>query len=98
VVGSGANLVEQVVDAPLAVGLSAAVKAARYKDLQTNGVTYFPGQLSSNRNEPSALDMVAVGSEFPVNEDRTPAVELAEARLRAMNQAPSLTSGMSIGN
>ncbi len=47
--------------------------------------------------EAAALDTVGVENEFPVNEDKTPAVELAEARLRAINQSPYLTSGTSIG-
>lgn len=97
IMSSGANAVYEVLDAPLAIGLAAALHSDGYKGFIVNGVTYFPGSLSSDPNEKAALQGVAVENEFPANQDSLPAVKTAEAQLAAIRQPPELTSGVSIG-
>jgi branched-chain amino acid transport system substrate-binding protein len=97
VIGSGANAVYEITDAPLAVGLTGALKAASFKGFAVNGVTYIPGQLKSSAATQAALDGVGVESEFPVNEDNTPAVQAAVQQLSADGKSTYLTTGISQG-
>jgi ABC-type branched-subunit amino acid transport system substrate-binding protein len=97
VIGSGANVAYEITDAPLSVGLSAALKAANFKGFVFNGVTYLPGQLASNPSEEAALNGVGVASEFPVNQDDIPAVKTEEQQLAADGKPANLTTGISIG-
>jgi ABC-type branched-subunit amino acid transport system substrate-binding protein len=97
VIGSGANAVYEITDAPLSVGLSAALKAAGFKGFAVNGVTYLPGQLASNPSEEAGLNGVGVESEFPVNEDNSSAARAAEQQLAADGKPALLTTGVSIG-
>jgi ABC-type branched-subunit amino acid transport system substrate-binding protein len=97
IVASGANAVYQVLGASDAVGLAAALKSLGWKGSIFNGVTYFPGQLSSQPNEAAALNGVFVQNEFPANENATPAVKQEEKDLTAVGAPPELTSGTSIG-
>jgi ABC-type branched-subunit amino acid transport system substrate-binding protein len=95
VIGSGANAVYEITDAPLSVGLSGALKAAGFKGFAVNGVTYFPGQ--SNASMLAALDGVGIESEFPVNEDSSPAVQTAVQQLAADGKSTKLITGVSQG-
>lgn len=97
VMSSGANLVFEVLGTSDSTGLAAALKAAGYQGKIVNGVTYYPGQLASQPNEAAALDGVYVDSQFPVDENNTPAVKQAEADLKATGQPPYLTTGVSVG-
>jgi ABC-type branched-subunit amino acid transport system substrate-binding protein len=97
VTGAGANAVYEITDAPLAVGLSGALKAAGFKGFAVNGVTYLPGQLASSASTRAALDGVGVESEFPVNEDNSPASQAAVQQLSAAGKSTSLTTGISQG-
>jgi ABC-type branched-subunit amino acid transport system substrate-binding protein len=97
VIGSGANAVYEITDAPLSVGLSAALKAANFQGFAFDGVTYLPGQLASSPSEEAALNGVGVSSEFPVNEDNIPAVKTEEQQLAAAGKPTNLTTGISIG-
>jgi ABC-type branched-subunit amino acid transport system substrate-binding protein len=97
IISSGANAVYEVLASGDSIGLAAALKAGGYEGTVTNGVTYFPGQLSSQPNEEAALNGVYVENEFPANQNATPAVRQAEKDLEAIGQKPSLTTGTSQG-
>jgi len=97
VIGAGANAVFEITDAPLSIGLSAALKAASFQGFVYDGVTYLPGELAASPTEEAALNGVGVESEFPVNEDNTPAVKTAEQQLAADGKSTALTTGISIG-
>ena len=97
IIASGATVASEVLDSADAVGLSAALKAAGFKGTITNGVTYFPGQLASQPSEASALDGVVVQDEFPADENKSPATQLALKDLESVGQQPYLTSGVSVG-
>jgi ABC-type branched-subunit amino acid transport system substrate-binding protein len=96
-IASGAKAVFETLDSPDAVGLAAALRAAGFKGTIFNGVTYFPGQLSSQPNEMAALNGVYVENEFPADENATPAVKQAQKDLVAVGAKPYLTSGTSVG-
>jgi ABC-type branched-subunit amino acid transport system substrate-binding protein len=97
IIASGANVAFEVLDSADAVGLAAALKAAGFKGVIVNGVTYFPGQLASQPNEAAALNGVLVIDQFPANQNNTPAVKQAAADLTATGQPPGLVSGTSVG-
>jgi ABC-type branched-subunit amino acid transport system substrate-binding protein len=97
VIGSGANAVYEITDAPLSVSLSAALKAANFQGFAFDGITYLPGELASNPGEEAALNGVGVMNDFPVNEDNIPAVKTAEQQLAADGKPTNLTTGVSIG-
>jgi ABC-type branched-subunit amino acid transport system substrate-binding protein len=97
IMSSGANIVYEVLASAGSIGLAAQLKADNYKGIIINGVTYFPGQLASQPNEESALNGVYVEDEFPADENNTPAVKQAEKDLKAVGQAPDLTSGVAVG-
>ncbi len=97
IIASGATVAFEVLDSGDAVGLAAALKSAGFKGTIVNGVTYLPGQLSSQPNEASALNGVLVEDEFPADENNTPATKQAIADLKATGQAPYLVSGTSVG-
>jgi ABC-type branched-subunit amino acid transport system substrate-binding protein len=94
---SGANIVYEVLASAGSIGLAAQLKADGYKGIIINGVTYFPGQLSSQPNEASALNGVYVEDEFPADENGTPAVKQAQKDLTSVGQPPDLTSGVAVG-
>jgi ABC-type branched-subunit amino acid transport system substrate-binding protein len=97
IIASGANMAYEVLDSADSVGLAAALKSAGFKGTIVNGVTYFPGQLSSQPNEAAALNGVLVQDEFPADENQTPATKQAIADLVATGQPPYLVSGTSVG-
>jgi ABC-type branched-subunit amino acid transport system substrate-binding protein len=97
IVASGANVAFETLDAADAIGLAAALKAAGFKGVIENGVTYYPGGLASQPNEAAALDHVYVADTFPADENNTKAVRQEEKDLEAVGQRPYLTSGVSVG-
>ncbi len=97
IIASGANEAFETLDAPDAVGLAAALKAAGFKGIIVNGVTYIPGQLASQPNQASALNGVYVVDQFPSDEMNTPAVKQAQKDLASTRQPPYLTSGVAVG-
>jgi ABC-type branched-subunit amino acid transport system substrate-binding protein len=97
IISSGANAVYEVLASADAIGLSAALKQAGFKGTIVNGVTYYPGELSSQPSEAAALNSVYVENEFPTDENATPAVKQAQADLKAIGQPPYLTSPVSVG-
>jgi ABC-type branched-subunit amino acid transport system substrate-binding protein len=96
-IGSGANVVYEVLGTPDSVGLAGALKAAGYKGMIVNGVTYMPGELASQPNEAAALDGVYVESEFLTNQDKTLAVTQEEKDLTSIGTQPDLLKGTSLG-
>jgi ABC-type branched-subunit amino acid transport system substrate-binding protein len=97
IMASGANEAFETLDAPDAVGLAAALKAAGFRGIIVNGVTYVPGQLAGQPNEAAALNGVYVVDQFPADENHTPAVIQARKDLASTGQPPNLTSGVSVG-
>jgi ABC-type branched-subunit amino acid transport system substrate-binding protein len=97
IIASGANVAFEVLDSADSVGLAAALKAGGFKGTIVNGVTYLPGELSSQPNEESALNGTIVEDEFPADENQTPGTKQAIADLKATGQPPYLVSGTSIG-
>ena len=97
IIASGANLAFETLDSADAIGLAAALKSAGFTGTIVNGVTYFPGQLSSQPNEAAALNGVYIENEFPADENNTAAVKQAEKDLTSVGASPHLTSGTSIG-
>ncbi len=97
IIASGANEAFETLDAPDAVGLAAALKAAGFKGIIVNGVTYMPGQLASQPNQAAALNGVYVVDQFPADENGSPAVKQAQKDLVSTGQPPHLTSGVSVG-
>ncbi|MGP0030508.1 MAG: ABC transporter substrate-binding protein [Acidimicrobiales bacterium] len=96
-IASGANVAFETLDSTDAIGLAAALKAAGFKGLIVNGVTYFPGQLASQPSEAAALNGVIVTDEFPADENYTDATKQAQKDLAAVGYKPYLTSGASVG-
>lgn len=97
IISSGANTVYEVLAAADSVGLAAALKAAGFKGMVINGVTYYPDQLASDPNEAAALNGVYVENEFPVDEENTPAVKAALAAFKAIGQPAAMPSGAAAG-
>jgi ABC-type branched-subunit amino acid transport system substrate-binding protein len=97
IISSGANVAFEVLDSADSVGLAAALKADGFKGTIVNGVTYLPGELSSQPNEAAALEGTLVEDEFPADENDTPATKQAIADLKAIGQPGYLVSGTSIG-
>jgi ABC-type branched-subunit amino acid transport system substrate-binding protein len=97
IIASGANVAFEVLDAPDCVGLAAALKSAGFKGIIVNGQTYTPGQTASQPNQTAALDGVYIASEFPADENNTPATKQAQKDLVSIGQPPHLTFGVSIG-
>lgn len=97
IMSSGANTVYEVVGAADAIGLAAALKAAGFKGMVINGVTYYPGELAGNANEAAALNGVYVESEFPVDEENTPATKQALKDFKAVGQPAAMPSGAAAG-
>ena len=97
VIASGANVVYEILAAPDAIGLASALKAANWSGKVVNGVTYLPSLLASQPSAKAALQGVLVESEFPVNENNSPAVQQEEKQLKAIGQPTSLTAGVSVG-
>ena len=91
------NIVFEVLDNPDGIGLAAALRAAGYKGGIVNGVSYLPGELSSQPNEAAALKGVYVIDQFPADENKTAAVVQAQKDLVSVGQKPYLTSGISQG-
>ncbi len=97
IINSGANAVYEILAAPDATGLAAAFKAAGWSGTVVNGVTYEPSVLASQPNTKAALQGVLVESEFPLNQNKSPAVAQEEKELAALGQSTSLTPGVSVG-
>ena len=96
ILSSGANAVYEVLGTAGAVGLAAALKAANFKGVVANAVTYFPGQLAGNPSEESALQGTYVTSSWPVQQNNSPASRQEAKDLKAIGQ-PDLGFGTSAG-
>jgi len=97
IMSSGANTVYEVLAAADSIGLAAALKAANFKGMIVNGVTYYPGQLASSPNEAAALNGVYVENEFPVDEEHTAATNQALKDFKAIGQPAAMPSGAAAG-
>ncbi len=97
ILATNPNIVFEVTDNPDGIGLAAALRAAGYKGGIVNGVSYLPGELSSQPNEAAALNGVYVIDQFPADENKTPAVLQAQKDLVSVGQKPYLTAGVSQG-
>jgi ABC-type branched-subunit amino acid transport system substrate-binding protein len=97
IISSGANAVYEVTDTSNGVGLAAALKSDNWKGQLGNGTSYLPGALASQPNEAAALDGAFIGSEYPVNQNSTPAVKQEQADLASIGQSTNLLTGTSIG-
>jgi hypothetical protein len=95
---AGANTVYEVLGATDSVGVAAALKAAGFKGMIINGVTYYQGDLAAQgASEEQALQGVYVEDEFPANQDSGPAVKQGEKDLIATGQNSGMTSGTAVG-
>lgn len=97
IMSSGANTVYEVLGAADSIGLAAALKAAGFKGMIINGVTYYPGELAGNPNEAAALNGVYVENEFPVDEEHTAATNQALKDFKAVGQPAAMPSGAAAG-
>jgi ABC-type branched-subunit amino acid transport system substrate-binding protein len=97
-IASGANVVYEVLGATDSIGVAAALKAADFKGIVVNGVTYYQGDMAAQgASTVAALQGVYVEDEFPANQNGTPAVVAGENALKATGQNPGLTSGTAVG-
>lgn len=97
IMSSGANAVFEILSATDVTGLTAALKTANFQGKTFNAITYLPGLLGSQPNQAAALNGAYVTNQFPVNENKTPAVLQEEKDLKAIGQKPYLYPGVSIG-
>jgi ABC-type branched-subunit amino acid transport system substrate-binding protein len=97
VIGSGANVVFEVLGVPDCVGLAAALKTDGYKGAVYNGTTYLPGELASQASEKAALAGSYISDLFPADENGTPAVKQAIKDLKSVGAPPYLTVATSAG-
>jgi ABC-type branched-subunit amino acid transport system substrate-binding protein len=97
VIGSGANVVFEVLGVPDCVGLAAALKADGYKGAVYNGTTYLPGELASQPSEKAALAGSYISDLFPADENNTPAVKQAIKDLKSVGAPPYLTVATAAG-
>jgi hypothetical protein len=97
IVASGANAEFDALAIQDVVGLSAALKAAGYKGIISDGDAYFPGQLASNPSEESALNASDVIYQWPVAANNTPASKQQAKDLVAIGQSPDVSYGDSVG-
>jgi ABC-type branched-subunit amino acid transport system substrate-binding protein len=97
-IASGANVVYEVLGATDSIGVAAALKAAGFKGIVVNGVTYYQGDMpAQGASTVAALQGVYVEDEFPANQNDTPAVVQGEKDLVATGQNSGMTSGTAVG-
>ena len=81
-----------------AIKMKAALAASSYEGLVYDYVTYIPGLLDSSKDTAAALEGGFAVSQFPANEDATPAIAQITEDLKASgSQLPFATQGASIG-
>ncbi len=81
-----------------AIKMKAAIAASGYDGLVYDYVTYIPGLLESSPDTAAALEGGFSVSQFPANEDDTPAIQQITGDLQASgSQLPFATQGASIG-
>jgi branched-chain amino acid transport system substrate-binding protein len=78
-------------------GFASALKAAGYKGVIQDYVTYSPGLLQSSPQLTASLQGEYINNQTVPEEENSPFVKLEEADLKADGQAPNLTLGASIG-
>jgi branched-chain amino acid transport system substrate-binding protein len=80
------------------ISMKAALSQAGYEGVVYDYVTYIPGLLQSSPDTAAALEGGYSISQFPANEDQTPAIEQITADLEASGSSvPFATQGASIG-
>ena len=96
IIASGANDVQDVLEANDAIGLAAALKAAGYKGVIESGANYYPGT-PQQASVTAAMNGVLIQNSFPADEDNSPATKQAIKDLKSVGAPPYLTVGTAVG-
>jgi branched-chain amino acid transport system substrate-binding protein len=85
------------VDFANTIGLYASLKGAGYEGLAQSFITYIPGLLQPGADLAEQLEGSYANSQFPPQEEGTPAIEQALADLEAAGFDPFLSQGVQLG-